>query len=173
MKKDYVTSVFLISKIDGKWKLLLLFHKKLNRWLIPGGHIEYGENPIEAAKREIFEETNIKEVDFFSLKPISDVNYSDAKSIGAPEFIFEEKISPYKNEPEHIHIDMIYFASTNKTGNEKFNIKESLGIRWASIDELKELNLFEMTYSIANLLLTTIENGETVYFWGDGSNRLW
>ena len=31
-----------------------------NQWSIPGGGIEDGETPEEAARREFFEETNIK-----------------------------------------------------------------------------------------------------------------
>lgn len=39
-----------------------------NVWSIPSGHIEEGETAIEGAKREFYEETNMKP---FNLKPIS------------------------------------------------------------------------------------------------------
>lgn len=41
-------------------KALLVKHKKLGIWLNPGGHIDEGELPHEAAQREFFEETGVK-----------------------------------------------------------------------------------------------------------------
>lgn len=173
MKKDFVTSVFLFTEIDGMYKLLLIFHKKLNRWLIPGGHIEYGENPVEAAMREIKEETNIENIRFFSLRENLYENYSDAKYVISPEYVFEERISSYKDEPEHIHVDFIYFAKTSCYFNIKNNEEESSGIKWVTKEELDDLDLFDMTYSIASYLFNKIENGETVCFGSNGTNRMW
>lgn len=53
-------------------KVLLVKHKKLGIWLNPGGHIDEGELPHEAAEREFFEETGVKvkAVDVFSLPGI-------------------------------------------------------------------------------------------------------
>ena len=41
-------------------KVLLVKHKKLGIWLNPGGHIDDGELPHEAAEREFFEETGVQ-----------------------------------------------------------------------------------------------------------------
>lgn len=41
-------------------RVLLVKHKKLGLWLTPGGHIEEGELPQQAAEREFWEETGIK-----------------------------------------------------------------------------------------------------------------
>src|SRR5436309_5611745 len=38
---------------------LLVYNKKYNHWQFPGGKLEKGENAEEAAKREVFEETNL------------------------------------------------------------------------------------------------------------------
>src|SRR5688572_115523 len=41
-------------------KILLVKHKKLGFWLTPGGHLEPGEMPHQAAEREFWEETSVK-----------------------------------------------------------------------------------------------------------------
>jgi len=38
---------------------LFLLHKKLNKWVAPGGHIDDNENPETAAFREVKEETGV------------------------------------------------------------------------------------------------------------------
>jgi 8-oxo-dGTP pyrophosphatase MutT (NUDIX family) len=43
----------------GPQGTLLHLHKKLNMWLQPGGHVEPGEAPWDAAVREVFEETGL------------------------------------------------------------------------------------------------------------------
>lgn len=41
---------------------ILMIRDSKNRWTIPKGHIEEGETPRETAKREIHEETGLREV---------------------------------------------------------------------------------------------------------------
>jgi ADP-ribose pyrophosphatase YjhB (NUDIX family) len=51
------TAVGILVRDD---KVLLVFHKKLNIWLAPGGHMEKNELPHVAAEREFLEETGVK-----------------------------------------------------------------------------------------------------------------
>jgi 8-oxo-dGTP diphosphatase len=39
--------------------ILLIHHKRIKAWLPPGGHIDDGEMPHEAAVREVLEETGV------------------------------------------------------------------------------------------------------------------
>ena len=57
-EKHFCASVW-ITTTSKPQKILLVYHKKLGRWLQPGGHIEKLETPVEAAIREIKEETGI------------------------------------------------------------------------------------------------------------------
>lgn len=52
---DYVFSVIVAFDQDGR--LVLCRHKDRTTWETPGGHIEPGESPREAAEREFCEET--------------------------------------------------------------------------------------------------------------------
>jgi 8-oxo-dGTP diphosphatase len=50
-------SVAIFARNRGR--ILLIFHKRLRTWLPAGGEIAEGETPLEAAKRELFEETGL------------------------------------------------------------------------------------------------------------------
>lgn len=55
----------IISKANGKF--VLCKHKERNTYEIPGGHREKGETVLEAAKRELKEETGAID---FTIKPV-------------------------------------------------------------------------------------------------------
>ena len=61
---DYVV---MLSRYERKY--LLSRHKRRTTWEMQGGHIEPGETPDEAAKRELYEESG---ADSFDIKPLCD-----------------------------------------------------------------------------------------------------
>lgn len=82
-------SAFLLSTTG---KLLLLWHKKLARWLQPGGHLErWDRTPEEAALREAREETGLVLIETRGLFDV-DVH----------------PIPPRGTEPGHDHFDLRY-----------------------------------------------------------------
>ena len=50
-----------------KDQLLLSRHKQRDTWETQGGHIEEGETPIQAAKRELYEESGVTDAELLYL----------------------------------------------------------------------------------------------------------
>lgn len=57
MNKEFISTICVVKKEDS---YLLCKREDNGLWVLPGGGLEAGETPEEAAKRELFEETGIK-----------------------------------------------------------------------------------------------------------------
>ena len=85
---------------------LLHWHPKVKMWLPPGGHIEANEDPVQAALREIEEETGVK-AEVVPTGMRVDLEYPE--QVHAPFTIEIEDIDD-PVQGWHQHIDMIYFC---------------------------------------------------------------
>ncbi len=97
-------------------KTLLIHHKKLNRWLQPGGHADGIENIYQVAHNEALEETGL----------------SNLKSNGRIFDIDIHLIPTRKDVPEHYHYDVrfLFVADEDKPIAKNH---ESNEIRWIDI----------------------------------------
>lgn len=86
--------VVILSKYHDK--ILLSRHKERSTWETQGGHIEYGETPLEAAKRELYEESGATD---FAITPLFDYWASDATS-WANGMVFMAEIKELGNIPD-------------------------------------------------------------------------
>lgn len=144
MKKHFTATAYIVAKIDGEYKLLLHKHKKHKIWLAVGGHIEKDENPTEAVLREVKEETNL-EITILKGKLL---RIDDVEELACPVAILQERLAPYKKEPAHYHIDLIYFAICKNP--QKIKMKEEFN--WFSKNNLQKVSLEkEVRYLIKKL----------------------
>ncbi len=128
--KQFCASAFVINPIDKK--ILLVKHKKFNKWVQPGGHIEFDELPEETALREVYEETGIK----IKLLGIRFPREDDCiRPLG---------IQKNRNKEGEIHIDIIYPAvPINPIDCEPKISEESTGAGWFSLNELNNISVFQ------------------------------
>jgi len=122
---DFVVDVCIVYRD----KVLLIHHKKLNKWLPIGGHIELDENPEEALFREVNEECGL-EIKVLGEKP--KIQSKGTKFLYSPVFLDIHNISD-----THKHIGLYYFAKT-KSDNVVLNKEEHNEIRWFKEEELND-----------------------------------
>ena len=102
--------VVVCTRYDGKW--ILSRHKKRDTWETQGGHIEVGETPSEAAARELYEESGIRDAE---IVPVCDYyGYDDkghangmvflarVRSIGALPESEMECVQAFEELPENL-----------------------------------------------------------------------
>ncbi|MCL4325755.1 MAG: NUDIX domain-containing protein [Candidatus Thermoplasmatota archaeon] len=122
--------VATVYGVDENRTIILIYHKKLNMWLPPGGHINDNELPHKAAIREMKEETGLDVVLLY--KPYVLGNEKDkVQIIPAPHHIQVENIA----DGNHQHIDLVYFAKI-VSKEIKINHKEAADIRRYTVDQL-------------------------------------
>lgn len=89
----HVTATGLVLGLDGR-QILLVHHRRLDRWLTPGGHVEPEDaGPGEAARREVIEETGV-----------SLLGSADSPLVG----IDVHGIPAKGAEPYHLHHDLLF-----------------------------------------------------------------
>lgn len=127
--REFTVATFVIANR----RVLLLWHRKLQKWLPPGGHVEPGELPDEAAVREVREETGL-EVELVGDRGLE---VSSPRQLVRPYGIQLEDIGP-----GHQHIDLIYFARPKAGTSSRVSAnEESEAVRWFALAELGALGV--------------------------------
>jgi 8-oxo-dGTP pyrophosphatase MutT (NUDIX family) len=122
----HLTGSALVVSADGR-RVLLLHHRKLDRWLQPGGHAEAGETTgEEVALREALEETGIRGLGLHSGAPRPlDVDVHD--------------IPVHGEEPAHEHLDLRYLVVAPPGAAPDPDLAELHQLRWVAWDDVDPL----------------------------------
>ncbi|HPF83148.1 MAG TPA: NUDIX domain-containing protein [Bacilli bacterium] len=128
MKRHFCASIFIIDPENKK--ILLVKHKKFNKWVQPGGHIENEETPEEAALREAYEETGLR------------IDLVGDRFPRESDFIKPLGIQKNINDKGDLHIDIIYVGVPRKDYIEIYDKEESYAIKWFSRGELEHYDVF-------------------------------
>lgn len=97
--------------LDDRGRTLLHRHKRLGLWLQPGGHVDPGESPWQAALREADEETGIP------------LHHPD----GGPCLV---NVDVHEGGRGHLHLDLRYLLEGDGTAPFRPGAGESQHLRW-------------------------------------------
>jgi 8-oxo-dGTP pyrophosphatase MutT (NUDIX family) len=140
-------SVFVLRASGLGDEVLLVRHSKLHRWMIPGGHVEQGEEPWMAAEREVFEETGLH-VQLISAGITADIGQiEDMYLVPSPAWVAIENIPNASGQPDHRHIDYLFI------GRIESNLQPSeAAARWFDMGELPTSEMFFGTLRLLDYL---------------------
>lgn len=101
-------------------RVLLIHHKKLDKWLQPGGHADGNENILAVALKEAEEETGLREFEEV-FEPVFDIDI--------------HRIPERKLVPGHFHFDVRFLLRAKKDAVIAGN-HESNAVKWVGINEI-------------------------------------
>jgi len=124
--EGHLTGSAITVSADGS-RVLLLHHRKLDRWLQPGGHGDPGETTgEEVALREALEESGIRGLALHPTAPRPlDVDVHDIPERGS--------------EPAHEHLDLRYLVVAPEGAVVTPDLAELHEIRWVAWEEVDAL----------------------------------
>ena len=74
MKKENSYGIVPLRFQQNEWEILLIQHQG-GHWAFPKGHLESGESPLQAAERELQEETALSIAKFLSQDPLTETYF--------------------------------------------------------------------------------------------------
>lgn len=119
----HFTGSALVCDYNGR--ILLHYHKNLNRWLQFGGHPDAEFNFADVALRETIEETGLSDLHHFSaLEKTQPID-------------FDVHVIPAKdNRPEHLHLDLRYLLLTRRPEKVNPPAGESQNYAWLKYEDI-------------------------------------
>jgi 8-oxo-dGTP pyrophosphatase MutT (NUDIX family) len=117
---DHVTGSAVVARPDAS-AFLMVYHRRLERWLQPGGHVEPEDVSVrDTALREAREETGVTALDIANGGRILDLDV--------------HPIPATKKRAAHVHYDLRYLLTTRAVATvaEPLEIEK---VAWFSLDQ--------------------------------------
>jgi ADP-ribose pyrophosphatase YjhB (NUDIX family) len=152
-KRHLTTTGYVVNK--NRTKLLMIHHKKLNKWLPPGGHLEANEVPHEGAIREVLEETGVQSSAVVLDEPDLELEGVADIQIPRPYALLYQLIPKTNKDVEHIHLDMVYMLEADDTEVTNAQLDEVHAAKWHTKSEiLNSDDVFDSAKGFARINLT-------------------
>lgn len=163
MLRHFTATAFVI---DSQRRVLLLWHKRLQRWMPPGGHIDENELPEECAQRECKEETGL------DVEIIGDMQQDlftgathEGRMLKKPFAMLLEEIPAFEGneykpaQESHQHMDFLFHAKPlNEEQALQIAEQEADHLKWFTADEVESLPEQEIFQNVRSYVLTTLQS---------------
>ncbi len=120
-------------------EILLLQPKSLNRWMLPGGHVGFGDKSIvDAVLREVNEKTGLTKEQFILMNQKQGALYCVEINVRQIPY------NPDKREDAHVHYDFCFVFGYSGSKNIEIDVYENREYRWFSVDDIRVKHLFDV-----------------------------
>lgn len=142
--EGHITGSAWITSPNGE-QVLLIHHRKLDRWFQPGGHADGNPDVANVALREAEEETLLPGI----------------KLVSSAIFDIDIHTIPARNDrsdaavPEHLHYDIRFLFTASDDAAVGGESREVKAIRWLLLDEAEQLSDSE---SISRMIRKSRQN---------------
>ena len=155
----YVATSYVYDRKTDRF--LLIWHKKLGKWLPPGGHLNSEEEPHKGAQRELVEEIGV-EGRILNLLETPQVETPATAQLPTPFCILYEKIPAEVEGEEHMHIDFVYVVEIPLFEPLSLRAEEVSLARWVPSGEIDHIDTYEnvkhVCRAISSLRNRTFQN---------------
>lgn len=133
---DMTVSAYIIRRReDGAWLCLMHMHRKIDKLMQIGGHIELQETPWQAVVHEILEESGYSLDELIVLQSTEDrVDDSGNVTHPVPFSVNTHLVGGLEND--HYHSDMCFGFEAQDIPNANVSENESIDLRWLTLREL-------------------------------------
>jgi len=126
------------SQVKGEWQVLLILHQEGSHWGFPKGKANPGESPLEAATRELKEETGLEILEVISKEPLVE------------QYQFRRK--------KEVILKTVHYYSAKVTGELEIQQAEIREAKWLSIPEAMQQLSFREARNILHEFAQHITN---------------
>lgn len=123
---------------NGHWELLAI-KDRFGRWSFPKGHLEEGESALEAARREVEEETGVKGT---VLAPLGRIRYF------------------FTREGQRIGKTVEWYLMREEEGMPRPQEGEIEAVGWMKAEDFASLPTYPQMRELARRALELLERGE-------------
>lgn len=139
------SSYFVINK--ARDKVLCTYHNIYKSWTWGGGHADGDDDMLYVAKKELEEETSIKDFKLLLDEPISIESIPVLGHIKRGKYV-----------PAHIHLNVTYLFEASEEAELKIKPDENSNVAWLTFDELLEKSTENYMKPIYKKIMERIKN---------------
>lgn len=130
---DMTASAYILRQENGVWKCLVHFHKKVEKLMQVGGHIELNETPWQTIAHELSEESGYSLAELQVLQHTAD-RLPESRNITHPVPVL---MNTHNVGDDHFHSDLCFGFVALTYPRSAVKEGESADLRWLTIDELE------------------------------------